>query len=236
MERLYSLIWQDFCSDYMEIVKMVRVGAGADPSGRAAAAAAAVGTLDALLRILHPFMPFVTEECAQRLPAPAPSLQHRSWPAVDPAWDDPAGAAMRAGVDELLDLVRLLRARRQEAGISASDKTRHEVVVRGGATALSPGTGAGSWRPWSRSPWLPREMIAAQVVVAGTLEAELRLGAGATKSVSGVRSQSSMLVSLSFARSSPTRCSWSALPPVWSRAGVPGSASWSSRSRPSAAV
>ena len=61
MDRLYSVIWQDFCSDYMEIVK-VRLRNGGDGQGREAAAATAVTVLDSALRLLHPFMPFVTEE------------------------------------------------------------------------------------------------------------------------------------------------------------------------------
>jgi valyl-tRNA synthetase len=179
MERLYSLIWQDFCSDYMEIVK-VRVGEGADGSGRAAAAATAVSTLDSLLRLLHPFMPFVTEECAQRLPEAAETLQHRSWPAPDRAWEVGERAPVRAGVDELLELVRILRARRQEAGISAADRTRHEVVVRGGARGLSATDRRRILEALVPVTVLdePTEAGPGHLVVAGSLEAELRLESG----------------------------------------------------------
>jgi valyl-tRNA synthetase len=138
MDRLYSVIWQDFCSDYMEIVK-VRLRNSEDRQGREAAAATAVTVLDSALRLLHPFMPFVTEECAQRLPNPAPTLQHRSWPTALPEWGAPEWAGARDGVDELLLLVGQLRARRQEAGISAADKTLSPVVIRGGNPSLSAG-------------------------------------------------------------------------------------------------
>ena len=180
MDRLYSVIWQDFCSDYMEIVK-VRLRNGEVGRGREAAAATAVTVLDSALRLLHPFMPFVTEECAQRLPDAAPTLQHRPWPAILPEWSDAARAGERDGVDELLALVGQLRARRQEAGISAADATRHPVTVRGGNPALSAGdrrrilealvrlrvTGADEGGERGSE---------AQLVIAGTLEAELRLG------------------------------------------------------------
>ncbi len=178
MERLYAVIWQDFCSDYMEIVK-VRLGDRADPRGRAAAAGTAVTSLDALLRMLHPFMPFVTEECAQRLPGAAPTLQSRSWPDVDPAWESEETIRVGSAVEETLDLVRLLRARRQEAGISASDRTRHPVTVRGGQPGLGPD---------DRRRILESLVAVAVVeggdgqggeaVVAGSLEAELRIVAG----------------------------------------------------------
>jgi valyl-tRNA synthetase len=178
MDRLYSVIWQDFCSDYMEIVK-VRLRNGGDGQGREAAAATAVTVLDSALRLLHPFMPFVTEECAQRLPDPAPTLQHRSWPTVLPAWGAPESAGTRDGIDELLLLVGQLRARRQEAGISAADKTLHPVVIRGGNPSLS----AGDRRRILEA--LVRVRVAdgddageAQLVIAGSLEAELHLGGG----------------------------------------------------------
>ena len=178
MDRLYSVIWQDFCSDYMEIVK-VRLRNGEDGQGREAAAATAVTVLDAALRLLHPFMPFVTEECAQRLPDPAASLQHRSWPTVLPEWAEPARAGARQGVDELLVLVGQLRARRQEAGISAADRTLHPVVIRGGDASLS----VADRRRILEALVRVRVVDAgdggeAQLVIAGSLEAELHLGGG----------------------------------------------------------
>ncbi|HYA00799.1 MAG TPA: valine--tRNA ligase [Candidatus Binatia bacterium] len=178
VERLYSAIWQDFCSDYMEIVK-VRLEDGVSPPSRAAAAATAVGTLDAMLRLLHPFMPFVTEECAQRLPDAAPSLQLRDWPQLDSGWSDPAHAGEQAAIDELMELVRALRARRQEAGISASDPTRHPVVVRGGGHELSADDRRRVLEALVRVRVVPSADGPAQVIVSGGLEAELHLPSGA---------------------------------------------------------
>ena len=177
MDRLYSVVWQDFCSDYMEIAKS-RLAAEDSPQ-RAAAAAPAVTTLDVLPPLLPPFMPFVTEECAQRLPGAATSLQRRSWPAVEPGWTSPAHVGERQGVDELLELVTQLRARRQEAGVSAADRTRHPVVVRGGSPALTD-----SDRRRILEALVPVRLTAGgeggptQVVVAGGLEADLHLDSG----------------------------------------------------------
>jgi valyl-tRNA synthetase len=177
MERLYSVIWQDFCSDYMEIVKVrLRDGEG-EGAGKEAAAATAVTVLDSMLRLLHPFMPFVTEECAQRLPEPAQTLQHRTWPVALPDWGDPARAGERQGVDELLELAGQLRSRRQEAGISAADRTRHPVLVRGGHPSLSHHD-----RRRILEALVPVRVAdggdgdGAQLVIAGSLEAELQLG------------------------------------------------------------
>jgi valyl-tRNA synthetase len=147
MDRLYSVIWQDFCSDYMEIVK-VRLRDSGDGQGREAAAATAVTVLDSALRLLHPFMPFVTEECAQRLPDPAPSLQHRSWPTVLPEWGAPERAGARDGV-----------ARRRASARPTRPSTPSSS---GGATPPSrPATAVASSRPWSASG-SPMAMTAAR--------------------------------------------------------------------------
>jgi valyl-tRNA synthetase len=180
MDRLYTTIWQDFCSDYMEIVKVrLRDGEKGDEGGGKAAAATAVTVLDAALRLLHPFMPFVTEECAQRLPDAAPTLQHRSWPVVLPEWDDPARAGQRAGVDELLELVGEIRSRRQEAGISAADRTRHPLVVHGGNPSLSDADRRRILQSLVRVTVDGGDGGAGgQLIISGSLEAELHLGAG----------------------------------------------------------
>jgi valyl-tRNA synthetase len=108
VERLYHAVWDVYCDWYVELAKP-RLGSDA------AAAWTAVTGLDVLLRLLHPFMPFVTEECAQHLPAAAATLQRRDWPRP-PAWWSAADDAVEA-VDELMTLAGALRARRQEARV-----------------------------------------------------------------------------------------------------------------------
>jgi valyl-tRNA synthetase len=107
-----------------------RLRESASPGSRAAAAHTAITTLDVLLRLLHPFMPFVTEECAQRLPGAAPSLDLRDWPAVAPGWREGLAGPHRAAVDELLQLVQRVRALRDESGVPAGE--RHRLQLRGG--------------------------------------------------------------------------------------------------------
>ncbi|HET9052084.1 MAG TPA: class I tRNA ligase family protein, partial [Candidatus Dormibacteraeota bacterium] len=110
MERLYDTVWHVYCDDYVEAVKD-RLGDVDDPAAWVASTA-----LDTLLRLLHPFMPFVTEECAQRLPGAAATLQRRQWPAVPALWRE--GEADAAAVDAALELVVAVRQARQEAGIA----------------------------------------------------------------------------------------------------------------------
>ena len=131
MERLYDTTWHAYCDWYVEMAKS-RLRDDADPASRQAAAWTATTALDVLLRLLHPFMPFITEECAQRLPDAAPTLQQRSWPAVAPEWEDSPAAEARAGVDEVLDLVQALRAARQEAGVPAGSRERSPLLLEAG--------------------------------------------------------------------------------------------------------
>jgi valyl-tRNA synthetase len=83
-EILYHLVWDDFCSTYIELAKINL------QSGTAAQKAAILHFLDILLRALHPFVPFVTEEIheavvVERLPKGEPALlAERCWPLDDP--------------------------------------------------------------------------------------------------------------------------------------------------------
>lgn len=130
LEHLYEITWHGFCDWYLEMVKP-RLQEDAPAASRAAAAWTATVVLDGLLRLLHPFMPFVTEECAQRLPGAAPSLQLRAWPVLDLRW---AGGSDGAGVEEVITLVQRVRALRDQAGVPRSRRDR--VVIEGGAGDL----------------------------------------------------------------------------------------------------
>jgi valyl-tRNA synthetase len=128
MDRLYDTVWRIYCDWYIEMVK-VRLRDDADPVSRATAAWTAVTVLDVLVRALHPFMPFVTEECAQYLPDPAATLQRRDWPSVPDAWLDARWRSQSDGIEEVLELVQQVRNARQEAGIAPANRERHGLVL-----------------------------------------------------------------------------------------------------------
>ncbi len=136
IERLYDVTWHAFCDWYVEMVKG-RLGEDADPASRAAAAWTATAVLDTLLRLLHPFMPFVTEECAVRLPDAAPTLQRREWP-VPPAWWREGANGAATGVERLIELVGELRNARHSAGLPNSFKERQPVTLSTADEGLSP--------------------------------------------------------------------------------------------------
>ncbi len=92
-DLLYHLVWDDFCATYIELAKVQLV------SGTPGQKAAILRFLDILLRALHPFVPFVTEEIheavmADRLPAgESPLLALRSWPVDEPILQTQGGDA-----------------------------------------------------------------------------------------------------------------------------------------------
>jgi valyl-tRNA synthetase len=121
-------------------------------------------------------MPFITEECAQRLPDPAPSLQRRDWPRVAPGWREGLAGPHRAAVDELLQLVQRVRALRDESGVPRGE--RHRLQLRGGDPAV-----AGEERIRLLTALVPVDVVNGALdggvtLVAGALEARYHLVVG----------------------------------------------------------
>ncbi len=116
---LYDFAWDEFCSFYVEMVK----GRLQDDSQRAVAQRVLAHALDTLLRLLHPMIPFLTEDVWQRLGdvaarrgideaiAAAESVMLAPWPESDPARQDAAIEAQFARFQEVLRAVRDIRAR-----------------------------------------------------------------------------------------------------------------------------
>jgi anticodon-binding protein/RAD3-like DEAD/DEAH box helicase/valyl-tRNA synthetase-like protein len=112
-ELLYHFTWDEFCDWYLELAK-VQIGQGADvDSARAATTRAVLGnTLDVLLRLLHPIMPFLTETLWTALTG-GESLVVASWPrltAQTGSGPDAAVAERMAAVQKLVTEVRRFRA------------------------------------------------------------------------------------------------------------------------------
>jgi valyl-tRNA synthetase len=99
-ETLYHFAWDEFCDWYLELSKV---------PGMSSDAPAVLGhVLDALLRLLHPLMPFVTEELWTALTG-GESIVVASWPQSD-GFSDPAAEAEIAGLRRLVTEVRRFRA------------------------------------------------------------------------------------------------------------------------------
>jgi valyl-tRNA synthetase len=119
MRKGYEFAWDEFCSFYVEMVK----GRMQDPAQRPAAQRVLAHVLDAMLRLLHPAMPFITEEIWQRLkdfapsrglanPQPAAeSVMIAEWPTCDAARQDATIEARFARFQEMLRGLRDIRAK-----------------------------------------------------------------------------------------------------------------------------
>jgi valyl-tRNA synthetase len=77
---LYQFLWHEYCDWYLEIVKMRLLGPG-DEAEKRTGRILLVRVLEQSLRLLHPIMPFVTEEIWQRLPHEGTSIMVAPWPA-----------------------------------------------------------------------------------------------------------------------------------------------------------
>ncbi|ABB31198.1 valyl-tRNA synthetase [Geobacter metallireducens RCH3] len=106
---LYRFTWSEFCDWYIELVKddLYR----GDETRQRTARYVLWLVLEHLLRLLHPFMPFITEEIWQALPGrrPTATIMTASWPTPDPAWDFAAGAAEMELVMEVIRGIRNIR-------------------------------------------------------------------------------------------------------------------------------
>jgi len=109
---IYHFVWATFCDWYLELIKPVSSGderGAIDPETKAVAA----WVLDQILVMLHPFMPFITEELWNANPRPYPLILAK-WPMPDARALDPEAGPE---IDWLIRLVSAIRAARTELGV-----------------------------------------------------------------------------------------------------------------------
>jgi valyl-tRNA synthetase len=102
-DRIYHFLWDEFCDWYIELAKP------ALKSGNTATRAVLAETLDSTLRLLNPFMPFITEEIWQHLPGAGKSLVTAEFPKARPEWDDPAAETEMRELQDIVIETRTLR-------------------------------------------------------------------------------------------------------------------------------
>jgi len=130
---IYRFVWNIFCDWYLELIKPVLTGP--DSAAKAETQAAAAWALDEILRLLHPFMPFITEELwgvtAQQGDRRAHMLALDAWPTHD-GLDD---AAAEAEIGWVVDLVTAIRSVRVEMNIPPA--TMLPLVLAGASSQTS---------------------------------------------------------------------------------------------------
>ncbi|MCD5003292.1 valine--tRNA ligase [Enterococcus saccharolyticus] len=113
--QLYNFIWDDFCDWYIEMSKETLYGE--DEAAKLVNKSVLVYTLDQILRLLHPIMPFVTEEIWQKIPHTGDSLVVAEYPVVRPELTDETAAK---GMEVLKELIRSVRNIRSEVNTPLS--------------------------------------------------------------------------------------------------------------------
>lgn len=106
--QLYNFIWDDFCDWYIEMSKETLYGE--NEAAKQTNKAVLVYVLDQSLRLLHPIMPFVTEEIWSKLPYEGTSLVVASYPVVEASFEDEKAIVGIGVLKELIRSVRNIRA------------------------------------------------------------------------------------------------------------------------------
>lgn len=130
---LYNFIWDDFCDWYIEMSKLPLYGE--DEEAKKMTRSVLAYVLDNTMRLLHPFMPFITEEIWQNLPHQGESITIAAWPTVDDSLTD---QSQSSSMKLLMDVIRSVRTIRAEVQspmskkvpltISAKDANTHAVL------------------------------------------------------------------------------------------------------------
>ena len=114
-QAAYHFIWGELCDWYIELAKAGFQRAGVDVEARSKIQGALVTVLDTAMRLLHPFMPFITEEIWQQLPKPSgtpQSIMITLYPVRDVRFHDDASEASMALVQKIIVAVRSIRTER----------------------------------------------------------------------------------------------------------------------------
>ena len=150
--KLYDFIWDVFCDWYIEIAKIRLQKGGSEAKD---AKQVLVWVMSNTLKLLHPFMPFITEEIWQTLPHDGESIMISAWPEYDPAH---SFEAEEAEMERIMTAVRAIRNRRAEMNVPPSRKAKIYI-----ATAYKPAFEHGS-------VFMQRLASASEVEVADSFE------------------------------------------------------------------
>jgi len=124
---LYDFIWDELCDWYIEFSKISLNGA--DLQAKRCTQSVLVYVLDQTLRLLHPFMPFISEEIWQHLPHQGSTIVLAAWPQVNRHHSD-ENASMQMGL--LMDVIRAVRNIRAEVNVPMSKKV--ELLLKPNTT------------------------------------------------------------------------------------------------------
>ncbi|MCG3089269.1 valine--tRNA ligase [Sporosarcina cyprini] len=122
---LYNFIWDDFCDWYIEMAKLPLYGD--DEAAKKMTRSVLAYVLDNTMRLLHPLMPFITEEIWQNLPHEGESITTAAWPVVDTSLTDTDKAS---AMKLLVDLIHAVRNIRAEVNTPMSKKVSLYIAAK----------------------------------------------------------------------------------------------------------
>ncbi len=125
VQNLYDFIWDVFCDWYIEIAK-IRLN-GDDEEGKKTAKAVLVYVMSNTLKLLHPFMPFITEEIWLALPHDGESIMISEWCKYDEALNFPAE---EVAMERVMTAIKAIRNRRAEMNVPPSKKAKLYIATK----------------------------------------------------------------------------------------------------------
>ena len=124
VQKLYDFLWDELCDWYIEIAK-IRLQSS-DESAAQAARQVLVWVMTGTLQLLHPFMPYITEEIWQSLPHEGESIMVSKWPVYEEAHCFQQAAS---DMQSIMDVIRAVRNRRSEMNVPPSRKTHLYIAT-----------------------------------------------------------------------------------------------------------
>ena len=125
VQKLYDFIWDVFCDWYIEIAK-IRLSSE-DAELKECAKAVLVYVMSNTLKLLHPFMPFITEEIWQTLPHSGESIMISDWPVFQ---EKLVFTAEEQNMEKIMIAVKAVRNRRAEMNVPPSKKAHLNIVTK----------------------------------------------------------------------------------------------------------
>ena len=132
VQKLYDFIWDIFCDWYIEICKS-RLN-GDDIKAKDTARSVLIYVFTNTLKLLHPFMPFITEEVWQALPHSGDSIMVSDWPTFSSKLEF---ASEEADFEKIMAVIRAIRNRRAEMNVPPSKKAKVCIATENKATFQS---------------------------------------------------------------------------------------------------
>ncbi|MFP4017121.1 MAG: valine--tRNA ligase [Halanaerobiales bacterium] len=119
-KTLYDFIWSEFCDWYIELIKP-RLYQDQDLKAKETAQYVGVIVLEKILRLLHPVMPFITEEIWQQLPAASESIMLASWPEVS---EKEIAEDIEEKMNLIMDIIKAIRNIRNEMKVNPGKRIK----------------------------------------------------------------------------------------------------------------